>query len=232
MKNRKRGPFSKDRNLPNDRRTKAGRVSRQTIAVRYNFADLKGTLKIVGGSCSDHWNSFLVNQTIQALWIKNSDPETRDQQYSAIVAALVGIGPKDELEGMMAAQLIAAHNAAMECYRRAMLGEQTFEGRRENLAQASKLSRTFAALLEALNRHRGKSQQKVTVEHVHVHSGGQAVVGVVEPPGGGDQAKTEDQPHAKQIANTFEPAMRCPDPDREPMPVASDAERPLPDARR
>jgi hypothetical protein len=40
----------------------------------------------------------------------------------------------------MAAQLIAAHNAAMECYRRAMLSEQTFEGRRENLAQANKLS--------------------------------------------------------------------------------------------
>jgi hypothetical protein len=34
------------------------------------------------------------------------------------------------------------------------------------------------------NRHRGKGQQKVTVEHDHVHSGGQAVVGLVEPPGG------------------------------------------------
>ncbi len=99
---------------------------------------------------------------------------------SATVAALVGIGPKDELEGMMAAQLIAAHNAAMECYRRAMISEQTFEGRRENLSQANKLSRTYATLLEALNRHRGKGQQKVTVEHVHVHAGGQAVVGMVE----------------------------------------------------
>jgi glucans biosynthesis protein len=37
---------------------------------------------------------------------------------------------------------------------------QTFEGRRENLAQANKLSRTYATLLEALNRHRGKGQQK------------------------------------------------------------------------
>jgi hypothetical protein len=60
----------------------------------------------------------------------------------------------------------------MECYRRAMIGEQTFEGRRENLSQANKLSRTYAALLDALNRHRGKGQQKVTVEHVHVHQGG------------------------------------------------------------
>ena len=41
---------------------------------------------------------------------------------------------------MIAAQLLAAHNAAMECYRRAMLDEQTFEGRPENLSQANKLS--------------------------------------------------------------------------------------------
>ena len=92
----------------------------------------------------------------------------------------------------MAAQLVAAHNAAMECYRRAMIAEQTFEGRRENLSQATKLSRTWATLLDALNKHRGKGQQKVTVEHVHVHSGGQAVVGTIERPGGGGHCKSEE----------------------------------------
>src|SRR5262245_1267405 len=56
---------------------------------------------------------------------------------------------------------------------------KTFEGRRENLSQANKLSGTHATLLEALSRHRGKGQQKVTVEHVHVHEGGQAIVGNV-----------------------------------------------------
>ena len=159
-------------------------------------------------------------------------PGDADRQLSATVAALVGIGPKDELEGMMAAQLIAAHNAAMECYRRAMIGEQTFEGRRENLNQANKLSRTYATLLEALNRHRGKGQQKVTVEHVHVHAGGQAVVGMVdEHRGVGIGAKSEEQPHAKQIAHAPEPAMRSPDTERDAVPIAGDGERPLPDAR-
>ena len=62
-----------------------------------------------------------------------------------------------------------------------MLPEQTFEGRREALNQANKLSRSFATLLETLNRYRGKGQQKVTVEHLHVHSGGQAIVGAVAP---------------------------------------------------
>jgi hypothetical protein len=195
-------------------------------------ANLKGKLKRIGGSQSDHWNNTLANQAVQALWVKHSSPEEFEKQVSATVAAMTGIAPNDELESMMAAQLIAAHNAAMECYRRAMLGEQTFEGRRENLAQANKLSRTFATLLEALNRQRGKGQQKVTVEHVHVHAGGQAVVGMVQTPGGGDQPKSEDQPHARQIAHASQPALWSTDKEREPVPIARHAERPLPDARR
>jgi len=203
-----------------------------TTVVANDPEDRKGTLKSIGGSQSDHWNNTLANQAVQALWIKNSEAAERDRQMNATVAALVGIGPKDELEGMMAAQLIAAHNAAMECYRRAMIGEQTFQGRSENLNQANKLSRSFATLLDALNRHRGKGQQKVTVEHVHVHAGGQAVVGAVSTPGGGDRPTSEEPPHAKQIAHAPEPPLRSQDAQREPVSVASDGERTLPDARR
>jgi hypothetical protein len=90
--------------------------------------DRKGRLRNIGGSQSDHWNNVFGNQAMQALWVKNSSPEERERQLTATLAALVGIAPEDELEGMMAAQLVAAHNAAMECYRRAMIGEQTFEG--------------------------------------------------------------------------------------------------------
>ena len=206
-----------------------------TTVVADDPDDRKGRLKNIGGSQSDHWNNTLANQAVQALWLKNSSPEERDKQLSATVAALMGIAPKDELEGMMAAQLVAAHNAAMECYRRAMIGEQSFEGRRENLTQANKLSRTYAALVEALNRHRGKGQQKVTVEHVHVHAGGQAVVGMVAAPeklGGGDTNEIEEQPHAKQISHAPEPTLPCPDPPRDAVPIACDGERTLPDARR
>ena len=76
---------------------------------------------------------MLANQTIKTLWLKHSDAENSRQQRHATVDALIGISPKDELEGMIAAQLVACHNASMECYRRAMLGDQTFEGRKENL---------------------------------------------------------------------------------------------------
>jgi hypothetical protein len=159
-----------------------------TNVVTDDPSDRKGALKAIGGSLSDNWNNILANQAVRALWLGHSDQETRERQYSATVAALIGIAPRDELEGMLAAQLLASHNAAMECYRRAMIPEQPLEGYRENLAQANKLSRTYALLLDALNRHRGKGQQKVTVEHVH--EGGQAIVGNVESRGEGLHRKT------------------------------------------
>lgn len=191
--------------------------------------DRKGRLKKIGGSQSDKWNNVLANQALQALWLKNSDAEERNNQIGATIDALIGIAPNDELEGMMAAQLVAAHNASMECYRRAMIDGQTLEGRRENLNQANKLSRTYAALVEALNRHRGKGQQTVRVEHVTVNAGGQAIVGNVEA-GGGAKTKIEGQSHA-QIAHAPEPAMWSQDESQDAMPVARDEERSMQDAR-
>ena len=73
----------------------------------------------------------------------------------------------------------------------------------------------------------------MTVEHVHVHSGGQEVVGVVEPPGSGNRAKLEDRCHAAQIGYAPQPEMwgSLPD-DRAALPERGDGERPVPDARR
>ena len=161
---------------------------------------------------------MLASQAVASLWTKHSDEEQKREQREGTISPLMAIGPRDELEGMMAAKLIAAHNAAMECYRRAMLPEQTAEGRRENLSQANKLSRTYTILLEALNRHRGKGHQKVTVEHVHVHAGGQAVVGMVD--GGGERPKSKDQPHAVRHAQGEE--MWSTHAERNALPVPSD----------
>ena len=190
----------------------------------------KGKLKALGGPRSDDFNSILVNELAQALWTKNSSDSWKDRQLSAVPAGLMGIGPKDELEGMLAAQLMAAHHAAMECHRRAMLGDQTFEGRKENLNQANKLSRTYATLLEALNRHRGKGQQKISVEHVHVHPGAQAIVGAVET-GGGVATENQRQPQAKALSHAPVAPLWSENEKREPVPLSRDAERQVPDAR-
>ena len=106
---------------------------------------------------------------------------------------LQGILPRDELEGMLAVQMVATHHAAVECLRRAMLPGQTFEARDQNLKHAAKLLGLFSRQLEGLDKHRGKGQQKVTVEHVYVGSGGQAIVGNVET-GGNDVVQHEKCP--------------------------------------
>jgi hypothetical protein len=69
---------------------------------------------------------------------------------------------------------------------------------------AIKLLRTYATLMETLQRYRGKGEQKVVVEHVHVHEGGQAIVGNVHQVGG--PTKTEERPHQPSLMNR---APRC-----------------------
>jgi hypothetical protein len=202
---------------------KAASPRKVTPAVRVHKLDSTNPkLKYIGGSNFDAWNNTIAGQAAGSIWHGlNPDVERVHERQVASLSLLAGISPKDEFEGMLAAQLLASHNAAMECYRRAMIAEQSFEGRKEALTQANKLSRTHATLLEALNRHRGKGQQKVTVEHVHVHSGGQAIVGNVD--GGGVLTKSENQPHA--LGYAAGEALRGANAEREGLQVASDDKR-------
>jgi hypothetical protein len=118
-------------------------------------------------------------------------------------------------------QMACTHAATMSVLARLGGGH----GRDQNLAAkaaaVSRLARTFAIQAETLRRLRNGGSQLVRVEHVHVHAGGQAVVGVVEK--GGDRRKSEDQTGAKQIAHA-----EGADNEREPVPVTGDAKRSLP----
>jgi transposase-like protein len=91
---------------------------------------------------------------------------------------------------------------------------------------------SVAALTDALNRHRGKGQQVVRVEHVHVHPGAQAIVGVAQEDR--VESENEERPHApRSIAHKPEPALRRQDSPRQPVPVSDGKEQAtLQDARR
>jgi hypothetical protein len=133
-------------------------------------------MKEVFGTEDRELQSQLLNQAAGAV----PDLVGRELQASEyVVAAVHGIRPKDALEGMLAVQLVAAHTMAMECLKRAALPNQMDLGVEVNVNRGTKLMRTFASLTEALSRYRGKGEQKMIVEHVHVHKGGQAIVGPV-----------------------------------------------------
>lgn len=92
--------------------------------------------------------------------------------------------------------MIATHFAAMRVMRQ-LKNSETVSQQDSNGNLATKLLRTYTAQMEALQRYRGKGQQKMTVEHVHVHPGGQAIVGnVTRTEAGGAAAKSEEQPQA------------------------------------
>lgn len=139
---------------------------------------------------------------------------------NAAYEALESIAPQSELEGMLAAQMIATHHAGMECLRRAMLEDQTFKGRDQNLKHATKLLGLYERQLAALDKHRGRGQQKITVEHVNFHAGGQAIVGHVN--GASPPPKSSDSPAASSappaLADGRDERQTLPDPLAEPSP--------------
>jgi hypothetical protein len=197
---------------------------------------LFGAWPELSGSASGAFTYGLYCQVVRALCHNaQDDPETVDVARIAARRFMAGVAPRDPVEGMMAVQLLGLHDAAMECFRRGALREQPGEYRDQNLTQANRLVRSYAVLLEALDRRRGKGQpQVVRVERVTVEAGGRAIVGAVTQGGGGSGAGSDGRPHAP-AALAHEPGvpLRCADPEGEPVPVARGAgQAAVPDARR
>ena len=151
-------------------------------------------LEALGTPDSD-LQSHLLDQVIQTFkGTVSADGFDNDKvalAYNYAMAILTGIQPQDELEAMLATQMIGVHNMAMNTLARAILSDQTFEGKQVNVNQATKMLRTYIAQMEAIKRYRTGGQQKMVVEHVHVNEGGQAIVGTVNRGGGGKNKNRE-----------------------------------------
>jgi hypothetical protein len=159
---------------PDSQTIQAAPVSKEiSEAGKKLLADL---LKRTFGTEEEALQDRFLSQAASAV----SDFAGREMKsFDYVSAAVRGAGPKDALEGMLAVQMVAVHTLAMECMGRAASREQLDLGVEVNINRATKLMRTFANQTEALGRYRGKGEQKMTVEHVHVYEGGQAIVGQV-----------------------------------------------------
>jgi hypothetical protein len=100
------------------------------------------------------------------------------ESFDSTLTFMEDIKPRDCIEKMLATQMIATHHATMDCYKM-LVKNKNLKIMDLMLRSAGKLSRTFTMQMEALNRYRGKGGQKMTVEHVHINSGGQAIIGNV-----------------------------------------------------
>lgn len=114
-----------------------------------------------------------------------------DAKWNRTASLMHAVAPQDGVEGLLAAQMITAHNLALECSRRAMVKDQYPEAFDRYMNHSVKFMRVFTSQMEALQRYRSKGQQQILVKHqqVNVGDGGQAIVGDIHHGGGGHAAK-------------------------------------------
>jgi hypothetical protein len=173
-------------------------------------------MRAIGTSDPDFYDG-LMGHVVNASRQQNALSQSGTNFMLSVVK---GIEPRDQVEAMLAAQMAAVHTASMTFARRLANVENIPQ---QDSAQTAfnKLARTFAAQVEALKRYRSGGEQKMTVQHVHVAEGGQAIVGNVSAPapGGGSPAKTEEQPHALGYAPGVEMPRQIEE-ERAPVPRA------------
>ncbi len=105
-------------------------------------------------------------------------PHVDEHKLNYLLSIVKGVKPRDQLEAMLAAQMAAVHMATMKFARRLAHVEDIQQ--QDSAERAfNKLARTFTTQMEALKRYRTGGEQKVTVQHVTVSEGGQAIVGNV-----------------------------------------------------
>jgi hypothetical protein len=210
---------------------------------RYRLVDMFGTrslqfvesmLRGLGKATADHSRDH------------GFHPGSSDQvAFNAALSVIDGVRPKDEIEAMLAAHMAVTNIALLELVARTRgaIAGHMYQGngikRLDILGNlTTKFMRTYTMQVEALARKRSKGEQNVTVKHVHVHAGGQAVVGNVSHRGGrgvtkiGQQAYESGRKKPTAPAISEGPSVRSADQKREALPVTSDAKGALSAARR
>src|ERR1700730_9186550 len=91
-------------------------------------------------------------------------------EFNAALAAIDGIRPADEIEALLAVQMVASYETAMDMLIRAKNAD-IMPTLQECGSLATKLLRTYTAQIEALARVRRGGEQRVIVQHVSVNEG-------------------------------------------------------------
>ena len=245
--------------MPDDVQSNAIASARTRVAARsprfkINLTlDAKGGLANIGPDHSDHdgWllrlqdafgtcsDCFPLSQLNQILAVSRDAAGTYDTvKVNALIAAVEGARPENEVQAMLAVQMAITHEIAAQALRRMVRVDQIPQYDSAG-SMAVKLLRAFTAQAECLSRLQRGGEQVVRV--VHVHPGAQAIVGNVvggaTSAGGGANDDNSNQPHAKaQLPAPSAPAMPqvwSKHAQREAVPIPScESEGSLPDARR
>jgi hypothetical protein len=124
------------------------------------------------GTASEEYSKLIFTQVYAGLF-KVGAP---DNTLAAAHEALLAMNPADEYEGMLCSRLLVLHDQYMHFMSIVTVPNQLQQIIDLSINRATKLMRVYNETLETLNRYRRKGEQKVTVQHVNVNNGGQAVI--------------------------------------------------------
>jgi len=148
----------------------------------------EGALCRIFGASDETQANALLSHCLKPLKADEaSDEHPANDERTFMLSVIRDLAPRDVVERMLAVQMAATHVATIRSAR--------WLANTENIPQVqahytgfNKLARTFAAQVEALRKHRTGGEQRVTVQHVNVSDGGQAIVSNVKTGGrGGDE---------------------------------------------
>jgi len=180
--------------------------------IRFDHPDKVVGQALVMDALASADGDFLNGMVSQLANASSHGQDIDERGLNFMLSVIKGIEPRDQLEAMLAAQMAAVHVASMTLARRLANVEDIPQ--QDSAERAfNKLTRTFAMQMEALKRYRTGAEQKVTLQHVSVAEGGQAIVGnVTQAP-----RKNGQEQAAQEKAATPPPAR--PDTNVVPMPT-------------
>ncbi len=169
---------------------------RDLLKMNSEAVDLTERLQKATGSENDIIARVELSSSVGAAipFGKHKIEDTLDFSNS-IALTMEALAPQDEIEGHLVSQLAVLQQHSMYWLAKAVNTERV-DFANVYLNGASKMLARHHETIETLMRYRRRGEQRVHVEHVHVHEGGQAIVGNVNT-GGGSNQKAGEGPHAK-----------------------------------
>jgi hypothetical protein len=147
-------------------------------------ADLEGhraaLRQAFGDTLSDEFVSVLLGKLISVLRPGPHD-ELDEATLNAAIALIASENPQTELQALLVVQIVAAGFTGLKFLRQSQRHmDEIFIG--VYGGYATKLLWLQLDMIQALDRHQRGNKQTVEVRHVHIHSGAQGVVGIVNAP--------------------------------------------------
>ena len=133
--------------------------------------------ELFGETLSDEFVDEMLTQLDSALAPGPWDVLERGT-LNAAIAIVASVKPQTELEALLAVQIVATGFAGLKFLQR---GQSHLEEAYISVygGYGTRLLRLQLDLIQALDKHRRGHKQTVEARHVHIHSGAQGVVGII-----------------------------------------------------